>query len=115
MSLKYMNMGRVQIYYYITGHWVHALSDLYAATGDARYLQRALALVSELCGKNPLRVRLLTETGGVYNWSDDMDGDGLEDRIRQDMYPESTAFSQIGILRLIRSLPEPAIRPTLVH
>ena len=110
MSLKYMNMGRVQVYYYITGHWIHALSDLYAATGDMRYLQRALALVSDLCGKNPLRVRLLTETGGVYNCSDDTDGDGLEDRIRQDMYPESTAFSQIGILRLIRSLPEPAMR-----
>jgi hypothetical protein len=106
MSLKYMKMGRVQVYYYITGHWIHALADLYAATGEKRYLERAQALLADLCGKNPLKVRLLTETGGVYNRSDDTDGDGVEDQIRHDTYPESTAFSQIGILRLIKSLPE---------
>ena len=106
MTHNWMNMGKVQFYYYLTGHWIHALSDLYAATGNERYRQRAEALVTYLCGNNPLKVRLLTETGGVYNWSDDTNGDGIEDTIKADMYPESTAFVQIGILRLLKSLPK---------
>jgi hypothetical protein len=105
MTFNWMNQGKVQFYYYLTGHWIHAFSDLYAATGFPCYRERAEALTSYLCGNNPLRVRLFNETGGVYNWSDDSDGDGIEDKIKQDMYSESTAFSQIGILRLIGSLP----------
>jgi len=107
MTHDWMGAKKVQIYYYITGHWIHALADLYAATGESRYRDRAQALVSYLCGNNPMKVRLLTETGGVYNWSDDCDGDGVEDTIKQDIYPESTAFCQIGILRLLMSFPEP--------
>jgi hypothetical protein len=92
------------IYFYQTGHWVHALARLYALTGEARYRDRALAMLSYLCGANPWHCRLFNEIGGVYNWVDDMDGDGIEDYLKQDMYPESTAFCQIGIVRLLRAL-----------
>jgi len=110
MTHNWMKMGKVQFFYYLTGHWIHALSDLYAATGNERYRERAEALVTELCGNNPFKARLLTETGGVYNWSDDTDGDGIEDKIKQDLYPESSAFVEIGILRLLKSLPPPPSR-----
>ena len=91
-------------FYYQTGHWIHALADLYALTGEARYRQRAEAMVSYLCGDNPWQVRLFNELGGVYNWTDDTDHDGLQDQLKQDMYPESTAFCQIGLLRLWQAL-----------
>jgi hypothetical protein len=94
----------VSIHFYLTGHWMHALSRLYAVTGDARYRDRALAMVRYLCGDNPWHVRLFNELGGVYNWVDDMDGDGVEDYLKQDQYPESTAFCQIGIFHLMRAM-----------
>lgn len=104
MTHAWMNTkGRVQFFYYLTGHWIHAMADLYAATGETRYSQRAEAMVSYLCGDNPWQVRLFTETGGIYNWSDDSDGDGVEDLLKFDIYPESSAFCQIGILRLLDS------------
>jgi hypothetical protein len=105
MTYNWMKMGKAQFFYYLTGHWIHAFSDLYAATGNLRYRERAEGLISYLCGNNALHVRLLTETGGVYNWSEDTDGDGVEDRIKQDMYPESSAYTCIGILRLLKTYP----------
>ncbi len=93
-----------RVFYYQTGHWIHALADLHALTGDIRYRQRAEAMVSYLCGNNPWQVRLFNELGAVYNWTDDADRDGLQDQLRQDMYPESTAFCQIGIMRLWQAL-----------
>ena len=93
-----------RVFYYQTGHWIHALADLHALTGDARYRQRAEAMVSYLCGNNPWQVRLFNELGAVYNWTDDADRDGLQDQLRQDMYPESTAFCQIGIMRLWQAI-----------
>ncbi len=95
---------RKAIYLYQTGHWIHALARLYAVTGEARYRDRALAMVRYLCGANPWHVRLFNELGGVYNWVDDTDGDGTEDLLKQDMYPESTAFCQIGIFHLLRAV-----------
>ena len=92
------------IYFYQTGHWIHALARLYALTEEMRYRDRALAMVRYLCGANPWHVRLFNEIGGVYNWVDDMDGDGVEDYLKQDMYPESTAFCQIGIFHLLRAM-----------
>ncbi|MHB1456556.1 MAG: hypothetical protein ACYC0V_06540 [Armatimonadota bacterium] len=92
------------IFYYQTGHWMHALSRLYAVTGDARYLKRTEAMLSYLCGDNPFGVRLMNEIGGVYNWTEDSDGDGIEDYLKQDMYPESTAFCQIGTMHLMRAV-----------
>jgi len=91
------------IFFYQTGHWIHALSQLYALTGDARYKQRADAMVSYLCGDNPWGVRLLNELGGVYNWVEDRDGDGIEDNLKQDMYPESTTFCLIGVFHLMQA------------
>ena len=96
--------GRTFIFLYASGHWIHALAKLYGLTGDSRYRERAEAMVSYLCGANPWRVRLLNEIGGVYNWVEDKDGDGIEDELKQDMYPESTAFCQIGINHLMRSI-----------
>ena len=105
MTFTYMNKeGRVQQFYYLTGHWIQAFSDLYAATGDKRYRERAEAMISYLCGDNPFHVRLLNEIGGVYNWTDDTDGDGIEDKLKQDMYPEASAFTQIGILSLVKTI-----------
>jgi hypothetical protein len=95
---------KLQFFLYQDGHWIHALADLYAVTGERRFRDRAEALVSYLCGNNPWQVRLFNELGGVYNWVDDTDGDGIEDLLKQDMYPESTAFCQIGIMRLLRAI-----------
>jgi hypothetical protein len=66
--------------------------------------RRAEAMISYLCGYNPWGVRLFNETGGVYNWVDDTDRDGSEDYLKYDMYPESTAFCQIGTMHLLRTL-----------
>ncbi|HRW54508.1 MAG TPA: hypothetical protein P5081_16685 [Phycisphaerae bacterium] len=93
--------GRNHIFFYKTGHWIHALAKLHRMTGDPRYLERAERMVGYLCGDNPYRVRIFSELGGVYNWVDDTDGDGIEDALRFDMYPESTAFCQIGIMHLL--------------
>lgn len=101
MTYVWNNPGKPRFFYYQSGHWLHALADLYALTGEARYRERAEAIVSDLCGNNPWQVRLFNELGGVYNWSEDTDGDGIEDLLRMDLYPESTAFCQIGLLRLI--------------
>ncbi len=96
--------GRPFIFFYMSGHWIHALARVYDVTGDVRYRARAEAMVSYLCGANPWRVRLLNELGGVYNWVEDRNGDGIEDHLKQDMYPESTAFCQIGINHLLRAI-----------
>ena len=61
-------------------------------------------MVSYLCGDNPWRVRVFNEIGGVCNWVDDTDGDGIEDELKQDLYPESTCFCQIGIMRLAEAV-----------
>jgi hypothetical protein len=104
MTYIWSKGGMAQFFYYQTGHWIHALADLYALTGEKRYYERAMAMVRYLCGQNPFRVRLFNEMGGVYNWTDDTNGDGVEDKMKQDMYPESTAFCQIGILHLIAAI-----------
>ena len=96
--------GRKFIFLYSSGHWIHALAKMYDLTRNCRYRQRAEAIVGYLCGANPWNVRLLNETGGVYNWVEDTDRDGFEDWLKQDMYPESTAFCQIGINHLIRAI-----------
>jgi hypothetical protein len=101
MTYIWSKGGRLRLFYYQDGHWIHALADLYALTGAAPYRARAHALVACLCGHNPWQARLFNELGGVYNWTDDTDGDGIEDLLKQDMYPESTGFCQIGIMRLI--------------
>lgn len=101
MTYVWRKGGKPQFFYYQSGHWLHALANLYALTGEARYWTRAEAIVSDLCGDNPWRVRLFNELGGVYNWTDDTDGDGIEDLLKNDQYPESTAFCQIGLQRLI--------------
>jgi len=106
MTLVWGKGRKAQIFYYQSGHWVQALAELYALTREPRYRVRAEAIVSYLCGDNPWHVRLFNELGGVYNWTDDTDGDGIEDWLKQDMYPESTAFCQIGILRLSEALRE---------
>ncbi len=102
--LDYRWPERTFIFFYKTGHWIHALAKLYALTGHERYRRRAEAMVSYLCGANPWQVRLLNELGGVYNWVEDTDGDGIEDELKQDMYPESTAFCHIGIGHLLRAM-----------
>jgi hypothetical protein len=89
---------------YMGGHWVHALSLLYAATGDVRYLKRAEAVLGYYFGANPLSVRLLNELGAVYNRVSDLDADGTEDAIHWNAYPESTAFLQIGLLHFLEAL-----------
>ena len=101
MTYVWQSNGKPQFFYYQTGHWIHALANLYKLTGELRYRARAEAMVSYLCGDNPFSARLFNELGAVYNWTDDTDGDGIEDLLKQDMYPESTAFCQIGILHLI--------------
>ncbi len=104
MTYIWSKGGNAQFFYYQTGHWIHALADLYALTGEKRYCDRAMAMVRYLCGDNPFQVRLFNEMGGVYNWTDDTNGDGVEDKMKQDMYPESTAFCQIGFLHLIAAI-----------
>ncbi len=90
--------NHVHITLYIAGHWMHALARLYAVTGDKRYAERWNALTNYLCGDNPFRARMLNELGAVYNAVRDTDGDGIEDELKWDAYPESTAFVQIGLL-----------------
>jgi hypothetical protein len=96
--------SRNYIFFYQSGHWIQALSRLYALTGEPRYRRRAEAMVSYFCGDNPWGLRLINEIGGVYNWVEDRDGDGVEDNLKQDMYPESTDFCQIGIMHLMRAI-----------
>ena len=92
------------IHLYITGHWIHALARLYSVTGESRFRERAEAMVRYLLGENPWNARLLTELGGVYNWVTDSDGDGVEDRLQADLYPESTAFCAMGIRALLEAI-----------
>lgn len=109
MSYNWHHLGadiadRNVIYLYHSGHWIHALSRAYAVTGNDAYRQRAEKMISYLCGANPWHVRLFNELGAVYNWVEDTDGDGIEDYLKQDMYPESTAFCQIGILHYLHDV-----------
>lgn len=85
--------------YFHAGLWLQALAELEALTGDVRYGRRFDEVAGYFCGNNPFDARLFTETGGVYNFVTDTDGDTLEDRLHFDLYPESTAFVQIGVLR----------------
>ena len=87
---------------YIGGHWLHALAVLHTVSGEKRYLDRATAILDYYCGDNSLRVRLLNELGAVNNRITDADSDGIEDQIGWDGYPESTAFVQIGLLKLLQ-------------
>ncbi len=107
--MTYRWPDRTFIFFYKTGHWIHALAKLVALTGDERYRLRAEAMLSYLCGANPWQVRLLNEHGGVYNWVEDTDGDGIEDELKQDMYPESTAFCHIGVGHLLRAISRRAV------
>jgi hypothetical protein len=90
---------------YVGGHWIHALSLLYELTHESRYAERAGALVGYYLGDNPVGSRLLNEIGAVNNRVTDADGDGLEDTLHWDAYPESTAFMQIGLLHFLRACP----------
>ncbi|MGH7193072.1 MAG: hypothetical protein ACREJM_05995, partial [Candidatus Saccharimonadales bacterium] len=94
MSHFFGDDHRVRFTLYVAGHWLHALAKLRRATGDARYDERCQSLLSYLCGDNPFHARLLNELGAVYNYITDNDGDGIEDRLQYDLYPESTAFVQ---------------------
>ena len=87
-----------QVELYMNGHWLHALAAMHALTGEARYKERGGRLLSYLCGDNPLRIRLINELGAVCNNVADSDGDGQDDQIFWNGYPESTAFVQIGLL-----------------
>ncbi len=86
---------------YVGGHWMHALALLYDVTREERYRLRAEAILGYYCGANPVSVRLLNELGAVYNRVSDMDGDGAEDAVHWNGYPESTAFVQIGLLHML--------------
>jgi hypothetical protein len=103
MTYIWQKGGMVRLFLYQDGHWIHALADLHALTGSPRFRVRAEAMAAYLCGDNPWQARLFNELGGVYNWTDDTNGDGIEDLLKQDMYPESTAFCQIGLMRLMES------------
>jgi hypothetical protein len=83
---------------YMNGHWLHALAAMHALTGEARYRERGERLLGYFCGDNPLRSRLVNELGAVCNNIADSDGDGQDDQIFWNGYPESTAFVQIGLL-----------------
>lgn len=87
-----------QVSLYMNGHWLHALASMHALTGEARYKERGERLLGYLCGDNPLRIRLINELGAVCNNVADSDGDGHDDQIFWNGYPESTAFVQIGLL-----------------
>ncbi len=94
--------------YFHAGLWLQALAEMEALTGDDRYGRRFDEVFGYFCGNNPFDARLFTETGGVYNFVTDTDGDTIEDRLHFDLYPESTAFVQIGVLRhLERRLQTP--------
>lgn len=90
---------------YIGGLWLHALAALYDVTRQPRYAQRAEAILGYYCGDNPPGVRLLDELGTVNNRVTDRDGDGVEETLDWDAYPESMAFVQIGLLRLLQAGP----------
>jgi len=92
---------RVRVTLYVAGHWIHALAKLHQLTGQERYLSRATDLLASLCGDNPFHARLLNELGAVHNFIRDTDGNGIEDALRWDAYPESSAFVQIGLLHLL--------------
>ena len=47
------------------------------------FMRGPTALVSYLCGDGGARV--FDELGAVFNWADDTDGDGVEDRLQQDL------------------------------
>ena len=83
---------------YMNGHWLHALASMHALTGEVRYRERGERLLGYLCGDNGLRIRLINELGAVCNNVADTDGDGQDDQIFWNAYPESTAFVQIGLL-----------------
>lgn len=87
-----------QVSLYMNGHWLHALAAMHALTGEIRYQERGDRLLGYLCGDNPLRIRLINELGAVCNNVADSDGDGQDDQIFWNGYPESTAFVQIGLL-----------------
>ena len=87
-----------QVSLYMNGHWLHALASMHALTGEARYKERGERLLGYLCGDNPMRIRLINELGAVCNNVADSDGDGQDDQIFWNGYPESTAFVQIGLL-----------------
>ncbi len=97
---------RAHVSLYMGGHWIHALALLHDVTGDARYAERAHRIVCYYLGDNPIRVRLLNELGAVNNRVTDTDGDGVEDALHWDAYPESTAFVQIGLLHLLQTCPK---------
>lgn len=100
--------------YFHAGLWLQALAELEALTGDARYTRRFEEVAGYFCGNNPFDARVFTELGGVYNFVTDTDGDTVEDRLHFDLYPESTAFVQIGVLRHLqrRAGPTPNHAPT---
>ena len=97
---------RAHVSLYMGGHWIHALSLLHGLTGDARYARRAHDVLAYYLGNNPLRTRLLSEIGSVNNRVTDSDGDGVEDALHWDAYPESTAFVQIGLIHLLKYCPK---------
>jgi len=90
--------------YFHAGLWLQALAELHAATGDVHYARRLEEVLGYFCGNNPFDARLYTELGAVYNFVKDTDGDTVEDRLHFDLYPESTAFVQIGLLRHLEHL-----------
>lgn len=96
---------RAHVSLYMGGHWIHALALLHGLTGEVRYARRAHAILAYYLGNNPLRVRLLSEIGAVNNRVTDSDGDGVEDALHWDAYPESTAFVQIGLIHLLKHCP----------
>ena len=107
LRLGLRRLGRWLVYeLFQVALWVafalHTLASLHRAAHEPRYLARANALAAYYCGANPLHVRLLSEIGSVNNRVSDRDGDGVEDHLVWDAYPESTAFFQIGLLHLMR-------------
>jgi hypothetical protein len=66
------NEGHPHMALYVSGLWLQGLADLHA--------------------------RILDEIGGVNNRVTDADHDGIEEELRWNAYPESTAFVQIGLL-----------------
>jgi len=102
MSYYVGGKPEVHINLYISGLWLNALAKTYQLTGDTRYRDRALGMISYVCGDNPFHARLLNETGGVYNII--RDTDGPDSRMGWDAYPESTAFFQIGLLNFFTAL-----------
>ena len=100
-ELRYRAEGveATHLTYFHAGLWLQALAELHATTGEARYAARLEEVAGYFCGNNPFDARLYTELGAVYNYVKDTDGDTVEDRLHFDLYPESTAFVQIGMLR----------------